>query len=418
MTKIQPQILKGFRDFLPDQMVIRQKVIDILRGVFESYGYEPLETPALEYAETLLGKSGKEAEKLMYLFKDSGGRAVGLRYELTVSLARVMAQYSNLPLPFRRYQMQPVWRAEKPQRGRYREFWQCDVDIIGTTSPLADAEIIEIAYRSLIALGFKKFLIKINSREILFKLLEEAGILQEKQASTLIAIDKLERIGQEGVAKELVAKGLTNQTIAKIFTLINQTKPDETLKQVFRILQLNKVPSEYYQFTPTLVRGLEYYTGPIFESFVYEPKIGSLCGGGRWDKLIGKFTGKDLPATGITVGLERIVDVIKELNLWPDIKPTKTQVLVTIFSPEYLEKSIKVASLLRSRIKVNTELYPDPEAKLDKQLKYADKKGIPWVVIIGPEEVNNNSLTIKDLKNRKQESISQNKLQTYFNQLK
>ena len=402
--KIKPQTLKGFRDFLPKDMVIRQKVIETLKIVFESYGFEPLETPALEYADTLLGKSGKEAEKLMYLFKDSGGRDVGLRYELTISLARVMAQYPNIPLPFKRYQMQPVWRAEKPQKGRYREFLQCDVDIMGTTSFLADAEIIEIIYQSIIALGFKKFVIKINNRKLLFKLMEDANVPKEKRLATLISIDKLGKNGRDKVETELILKGLPKENINKIFNLISKIKPDETLEEIFRTFESSKIPKEYFQFDPTLVRGLDYYTGPIYEAIVEKPKIGSIAGGGRYDKLISNLGGPDIPATGVSFGLDRICDVIKEQNLWPNLSPTPTKVLISVFSPEYLENSIEIANKLRAE-SIPTELYLDPETKLDKQLKYASKKGIPYVIIAGPEEIKAGKSTIKAMKTGKQETV-------------
>jgi len=401
---IKPKTLKGFRDFLPEQMVIRQKVIDTLRRVFESFGFEPLETPALEYGETLLGKYGAEADKLLYLFKDRGGRDVGLRFDLTVPLARVAASYPNLPMPFKRYQLQPVWRAEKPQKSRYREFWQCDIDTLGAKSPIADAEIIAVIYQSLKDLGFEKFTIKINSRQVLFQLMEKAGVSQEKWLSVIRSLDKISKIGRERVEKELIKKNLNNQTIKMLFTSINKAAPDDNLKKVLKSLLLFKVPEIFYQFDPTLARGLDYYTGPIFETIVEKPKIGSITGGGRWDELIGKFTGKNIPATGTTIGLERIIDVIQELNLWSKIEKTKTRVLITVFSPELLESSIKLASKLR-KTGINIDLYPDPNVKLDKQLKYADRKGIPFVIILGPEEVKNKTATLKDMKSGEQQTL-------------
>jgi len=402
-----PQTLKGFRDFLPEEMVIRQKVINTLKEVFASYGFEPLETPALEYADTLLGKSGEETERLAYIFKDQGGRKVGLRYDLTVPVSRVLAQYQGqIPLPFKRYQIQNIWRAEKPQKGRYREITQCDIDSFGSTSPLADAEIIAVVDECLKKLGFKKFVIKINSRQVLFKLMRDLGLTQQdKQLAIVRSIDKLDKMEIGEIKKELSQKGLTNEKIEKLFSLIQSAQPDENLKQLFKYLKWLGIEEKYYRFEPTLARGLDYYTGPIFEAVVEKPKIGSLVGGGRYDNLIADLGGPDIPATGVSFGLDRICDVIKEQNLWSNLSPTATKVLITIFSAEYLEKSIEIANKLRAE-SIPTELYLDPETKLDKQLKYADKKGIPFVIIIGPDEVKANRLTFKDMATGAQKKIS------------
>jgi len=406
MTKIKPQTLKGFRDFLPEEMAIRQKVIKTLKEVFESYGFQPLETPALEYAETLLGKSGDEAEKLAYSFKDRGGRKVGLRYDLTVPVSRVLAQYQDkITLPFKRYQIQNIWRAEKPQKGRYREITQCDIDSFGSSSPLADAEIIAIIYNGLKKLSFKEFVIKINSRQILFKIISSLNITQDKQLSIIRSIDKLEKVGLEGVRKEIKQLGLAEEKIKKLFSLIINVQPDENLKLLFKYLKWLGVEEKYLQFEPTLARGLDYYTGPIFEAVVEKPKIGTIVGGGRYDNLIADLGGPNIPATGVSFGLDRICDVIKEQKLWPNLSLTSTKVLVSVFSTEYLENSIEIANKLRIK-NIPTELYLDPETKLDKQLKYADKKGIPFVIIIGPEEIKKKVVTIKEMKTGKQETLS------------
>lgn len=405
--KVKSQTLKGFRDFLPEEMAIRQKVIDTLRKVFESYGYEPLETPSLEYAETLLGKYGEEADKMVYTFKDKGKRDIGLIYDLTVPASKVLALYSQkINLPFKRYQIQRIWRAEKPQKGRYREVLQCDVDSFGTTSPLADAEIVAIIYDCLKKLNFKKFSIRINSRQVLFKLMKDLRIAQEKQQLSIFrSLDKLEKIKVSEVKNELKKVGLSQEKINKLFSLIKSVQPDDNLKQLFNYLKRFGIDKKYYQFDPSLVRGLDYYTGPIFETYVEEPKIGSITGGGRFDKLVSDLGGPDIPATGTTIGLDRICDVIKEKNLMPDLSPTPTKVLVTIFSPEYLEKSIELVSKLR-KTRVNTELYLDPETKLDKQLKYADRKNIPFVIILGPEEIKKKVITLRDMKAKSQEQLS------------
>lgn len=394
----KPQTLKGFRDLLPEDMVIRQKVVEILRGTFESFGFQPLETPTLEYAETLLGKYGDEADKLVYSFKDQGGRKVGLRYDLTVPVCKVMALYQNkLALPFKRYQIQSTFRAEKPQKGRFREFTQCDIDIFGIQSPIADAEMVQVIYVALKNLGFKEFTINLNSRQVLFSILTKAGITQkERQLSALQSIDKLDKQPMKVVENELNTKGLSSIQIKSIFAAIKNAKPDKDLSEIFTFLKANKVPEEYYRFLPSMVRGLDYYTRAIFETYVTKPKIGSVTGGGRYDNLVKQLGGPDITGTGTTIGLERIVEVIKEQKLWPEVKATNTIVLITVFSPELQEKSIEIANQLR-QTNINAELYLDPKTKLDKQLKYADRKGIPYAIIIGPDEVKNGTVVLKDL---------------------
>lgn len=384
-------------------MTIRNKVIGKLRGVFEKYGFDELQTPALEYQEILLGKYGKEAERLMYLFKDQGKRDIGLRYDLTVPLARLMTTNQDLPLPFKRYQIEPVWRAEKPQKGRYREIYQCDVDIVGSPSPLADAEILAITRDSLAELGFTSFTIKVNSRKVLFEIMKEARIPKQNWPTTIASVDKLDKKGKSEVKKELVQKGLSKKQIEDVFTALNSAKPDKFLKEVITYAEKFGVGKNLV-FDSTLARGLDYYTGPIFESVVDKPKIGSITGGGRYDGLLKDLGGPDLPATGTSIGLDRVVDVIEELNIWKEVPKTTTQALVTIFSNDLLDRSIETVGLLR-RSGINTELYPDVDANLNKQLKYTDKKGIPWAVIIGPNEVLKDKVVLKNLKTKTQETI-------------
>ncbi|MCL4397440.1 histidine--tRNA ligase [Patescibacteria group bacterium] len=398
---IEPRTLPGFRDFLPEDMAVRKRVISILTAVFEKYGFSPMENPTLEYQDILLGKSGAEAEKLMYLFKDPGQRDVGMRYELTISTARVLAQYPNLVKPFKRYQIQPVWRADKPQKGRYREITQCDIDTFGSNSPLADAEIIAVIYEGLRGLGFKEFTIRINSRQILFAMMAKADVPQDKYLTTIQSIDKLDKKSQEEVERELEEKGFSKETVKSIFDNIKNVKPDQNLTEIFDAVQALGVPREYYKFEPFLSRGLDYYTGIVFETSVTEPKIGSVTGGGRYDRLIGKFIGQDIAATGTSFGIDRICDVITELNLWPNLSKTPTTALVTIFSPELLAKSLELTEVLRQK-NINTEVYLDATAKLDKQLKYADAKGIPFAVIIGPDEVEKKLVTVKNLRSKTQ----------------
>ena len=359
-----PQTLKGFRDFLPETMTIRNKVISTLKAVFESYGFAELQTPTLEYAEVLTGKYGEEAEKLMYLFKDPGNRAVGLKYDLTVPLARLMTQYPDLPKPFKRYQIQPAFRAENTQKSRYREFYQCDIDTIGTTSPLADAEILAVISDSLSALKFSDFTIRVNSRQILFDLIIKSGISSDKTFTVLQIIDKLDKKPRTEIEVELASKQVDQLQINNLFSLLDTAQPDPKLQE---IIDLGiKLGARNVQFSPFLVRGLDYYTGAIFETIVEKPKIGSITGGGRYDQLIKTLGGPDLPAVGTTIGLDRICDVIADLNLWPNLPKSPAQVLVAIFSPDLYSPALKLSRSLRES-GVNTELYPNPNIKLDKQ---------------------------------------------------
>lgn len=400
MNKIQT--LKGFRDFMPENMAVRSRVINILRSVFEKYGFSELQTPTLEYSEVLTGKYGEEAEKLMYLFKDQGGRDVGLKYDLTVPLARVMAQNPDLPKPFKRYQIQPAFRAENTQKGRYREFYQCDIDAVGSTSPLADAEILAIISDSLTALEFANFKIRINSRQILFGITDSLTALQ--------SLDKLDKKSEEEVRQELSDKKFAKEDIDEIFSKLKTATPNTNLDEIIRYAKT--LGANNIEFDPALVRGLDYYTGAIFETVVTEPKIGSITGGGRYDKLIKSLGGPDLPAVGTTLGLDRICDVITDLNLWPDLAKTSTKVLVTIFSEELISQSLNLSINLRNN-GINCELYPE-YVKLEKQLKYADAKGIPYVAILGPEEIASQTIKLKNMQTGEQQCLPETKLISTF----
>lgn len=402
---VQAQTLKGFRDFLPSDMRRRLYVINTLRKVFEVFGFEPLETPALEYEEILLGKYGEEGDKLMYKFTDNGERRVALRYDQTVPLARVVAQYGNtLPTPFKRYQIQPVWRAENTQKGRFREFLQCDIDTVGINSPLSDAEIIQIVVKSLENLGFKNFKVILNDRENLkfygpgFELSEEKNIIAVR------ALDKIKKIGRESVLNELVEKGFGREEATFVLQKSENTKPTQRLEEIFDILEKSGVSKDRYEFSPTLARGMDYYTGIILEVEVEEYSAGSLGGGGRYDKLVGMFTKTDIPAVGFAFGFDRLIEVMNQLDLFPkDL--TTTKVLITIFSQDSLQASQQAALKLRSE-DINTELWLDASSKLEKQLKYADSKNIPYAVIIGPEEVTASLVTLKNLKDKTQERLT------------
>lgn len=406
------QTLKGFRDFLPKEAKRRQYVIDTLRKVFASYGFEPLETPALEYEEVLLGKYGEEGDKLIYRFTDRGGRKVALRYDQTVPLARVVAQYgSELAMPFKRYQIQPVWRAENPQKGRFREFLQCDADIVGTSSPLADAEVIATAVDAVKALGCKNFTVLINDRSLFKNLPKEA----------IVTIDKLKKIGRESVLTELIKKGVgkTIQDVSLILRSIEEMSQTENISQICSYLKALGIESSCYQFSPTLARGLDYYTSTIFEVEIEGYSAGSVCGGGRYDELIGMFAGKQIPAVGFAFGFDRLIEAMDELSLFPtNVTESSTKVLVTIFSPELKQKSIEIVSRLRGvsdgtplrSNSISTELFLDEDTPLEKQLKYANQKQIPYTVIIGPEEAAKNAVTLRNMQTREQKTVSQDEL--------
>ncbi len=391
---IKAQTLKGFRDFLPKEAIKRQLVAGKMKQVFELFGFDPLETPALEYAETLMGKYGSEADKLLYLFKDNGRRNVGLRYDQTVPLSRVMAQYPDIPKPFKRYQMQPVWRAENPQKGRFREFLQCDIDTIGTDSPLADAEIISCTLTALKALRFADPVMLINDRRIF----DTLG-LSKKQ---IIILDKLEKIGEKEVVKELASADTKDP--AGLLSMISQSLPTERLAIIIAALErAGYKQGKDFRFDPFLARGLEYYTSTIFEAKVPSYPIGSLAGGGRYDKLIGEFSGSDLPAVGLAFGFDRIIEALDVAGLLPTTATT-TQVLVTIFSPELLNSALEIATSLRLG-RITTEIFLE-EVKLDKQLKYADRKGIPYVIIAGPDEVKRGVVKLKNMLTKEQVELT------------
>lgn len=404
--KIEPKLLKGFRDFLPAEARKRQYVINTFRKVFESYGFEPLETPVLEYEETLAGKYGEEGEKLMYRFEDQGQRRVAMRYDQTVPTARVVAQYANiLPLPFKRYQIQPVWRADKPQKGRYREFIQCDIDTIGVDSPLADAEIVAAIVTAYKALGFKNAKILVNDR----------AVFQNLSIDAIIVIDKLKKIGKEGVWQELVDKKLvgTLEEAKIVLQELLDRQPTTRLIEIFKALETFGIDQSNLEFSPTLARGLDYYTGLIFEIEIAEYPVGSVCGGGRYNNLIGMFAGRDIPAVGLAVGFDRTIEAMEALQLFPyDIAESVTQVLVTIFSDEFKEKSLELTSQLRGN-NINAEIYLGElknKNPLEKQLKYADAKRIPFVAIIGPEESKKNVVTLRNMLTREQQEYTLNNI--------
>jgi len=390
---ITPRTLKGFRDFLPTDALKRQYALDIIRRTFELYGFEPLETPAVEYLETFKGQIGED-EQLFFKFTDQGGREVALRYDQTVPTCRVIAQYPDkISLPFKRYQIQTVWRSEKPQKGRYREFLQCDADIFGVDNRTADAETIALTIEIFKNLGFKKPLAIINDRDL----------YQDIPYSAIVSIDKLDKIGDEGVIKELKAKGFD----PKILNQVKNNQPNENLKTIFKYLD-NYGLKANYQFKPTLARSFSYSTGTIWEIVVEDFASGSLAGCERFDSLVAKFSNRQVPAVGFAIGFDRTILAMEELNLFPKLN-TKTKALVTIFSPQYLKNSQQICQQLRQK-NINTDIYPDSEVKLAKQFKFASEKKIPYVLVIGETEATSNQVTLKDMATGKQETLPLDKV--------
>ncbi|MEM5834547.1 MAG: histidine--tRNA ligase [Candidatus Aenigmatarchaeota archaeon] len=414
--------LKGTRDFLPEEMIIRQKILEKVKNTFELFGFQPLETPALESWEILSAKGagGEEILKETYNFKDLGKRRVGLRYDLTVPLARVVASNPNLPLPFKRYQIQNVWRYGDVSKGRLREFLQADIDIVGSESMLADAEVIACAVSCLNSLGFKNFLVRINNRKILSALVKFVGIEEEKALEVFRSIDKLEKIGEEKVKKELEEKGISQDSIKKVFDFI---KIDETPEKVFEkikdlsfdegkegieelkeiVFYLKEMGTDAkIKIDLSLARGLDYYTGPIFEISA-EKEIGSIAGGGRYDKLIGIFAKKEIPATGISLGIERIIEVMKKRKMIEE-KKCKTKVFVATINKEILKKSLPLIQKLRENgIKTDFDLR---ERSLTRQLEYANSLGIPFVLILGEKELKEKKFRLRLMEKKIEKELS------------
>ncbi len=434
--RVNPQRLRGFRDFLPESMALRKYVIRTFEDIFERYGFLPLETPSLEYAETFEGKSSTEAETLMYKFVDAGGRRVGLRYDLTVPLARVVGMHPDLPMPFKRYHIAPVWRAERPQKGRYREFWQCDVDIVGSDEPAADAEILAIISDCLSAVGFKEYRVLINHRKILSAIARVAGASPEQAVHVYRAIDRLSKVGADGVRQELVQIGLSPDSSNKLIDLINIEGDADTvlshlerlladqpegiqaineLRSILNLLSNYNVNLNSYLVQPSLARGLDYYTGAVFETVVDEPKVGSVTGGGRYDELVGIFAGKKIPTVGTSLGLERIIDVLEELGLMTPPR-VSADVFVTVFDTSCIASSIQIAASLRKK-GIKTELYLGKPGSLRKQLTYASRLGIPWVIIAGPDELANNEVTLRDMQSGEQRRLPLQDLAKYIKTL-
>jgi histidyl-tRNA synthetase len=516
-VKVEPRVPRGMRDILPQDLIRRQYVMDVIRGVFEEFGFEPLQTPAMEMTETLTGKYGPDAERLIYhaFYGDEAGDELSLRYDLSVPLCRVVAMYPDLVKPFKRYQIAPVWRADRPQKGRYREFYQCDADTVGSEGMLADAETINVIYEILLRLGFRDFVVNINDRKVLRGIGQLAGVPGGLLGGLYRAIDKLPKIGLARVERELQLVGLPEaevaalqraarlylqgqfdlgdleararengvlpvvarraiaplqellghvdrqaiepdrvqevavdlvsqvatalraayakqvamiptEAIARLLALLQISGDDRAilaglreqladypvglegiaeLEEIVRYLDALEIPERYYQVDFSMVRGLEYYTGPIYETVVKEPAIGSITGGGRYDGLVGMFTDRSYPATGTTIGIERIIVVMEELGMFPpQVGTTTTKVLMTRFSEELVDESLKAATMLR-KAGLNTEFFLD-DASLGNQIRYALKRGIPYVAILGADEQAAGQLTVKNLALNEQRAVA------------
>ena len=400
MTKdqrIQPRTLKGFNDYLPEIALRRQIVKGRLRHVFERWGYQPLETPSLEYADVLLGRYGAEAEKLVYRFQDNGGRDVALRYDQTVPFARVVAQYGDkLPRPFRRYEMGRVWRGENTSRGREREFTQCDLDVAGAAGTVADAETLVIASEGYHAIGFERIKIAVNDRT----LFDSLGITPEE----IIVIDKLDKIGADGVVKELVGKGLREEEPATdLLSRLQSAEPPARLQEVMRIAADLGMPEGDMAYDPTLARGLEYYTSTVFEVRSPDYTAGSLGGGGRYDGLIRRFTGRDVPAVGFSFGLERVIEALEAVGAFKEVRAAPTVVAVPLGTAQ-LGWTGEVASRLRAA-GVSVAISAEPDAGAGKQLGAAAKLGARYALLVGESEVAAKNVALKDLGSGQQETL-------------
>ncbi|MCU0492763.1 MAG: histidine--tRNA ligase [Chloroflexaceae bacterium] len=422
----KPQNVKGMRDHLPQAMLLRQYIISTLTGVFERYGFEPLSTPVVEHAETLEGKLGED-EKLIYRFEDHGGRRLALRYDQTVPLARVVAQYGGelAPrMPWRRYAIGQSYRGERNQKGRYREFWQADVDIVGSASPLADAEIVAVLTDGLSALGFPEFTTMLNHRQVIGGIARVSGLDEGAAGGVYRAIDKLDKIGPDGVRQALLDFGVSAEAAGRILSLVllegsaegvlkelsGQLATDEralaaldNLRAIITALGELGVPASRYTVAPRLARGLSYYTGLVFEAITPIWPEGAILGGGRYDELIGLFSGKAVPTVGLAFGIDRLHDVMEALNLGP--RPATTaHVFVSIFGEAQLAESLQLARELRAAgVNVVTSL---EVGNVGKQFKEADRKGVPLVLVLGPDDVARGEVVIKELASGNQRSIA------------
>ncbi len=422
---IKPRTLSGFRDFLPAAMIPREQLMETARNVYRSYGFAPIDTPTLEHADILCGKGSEETDRQMYRFEDNGGRDVGMRFDLTIPLARFVAQHaSELGMPFKRYHIATVWRGERPQAGRYREFAQCDFDTIGTTSIASDIETGMVIFDLMRAIGFDNFSIRINNRKVLNGLLEKSG-LAEHSVSVLRALDKLPKIGREKVHAEMSnVTGASTDQIDQILQLaeingdrdsvLSKLGPlcsgselaEEGLQQLCDVsaaADVAGIENRNLQIDVSIARGLDYYTGTIYETFLDDlPSIGSVCSGGRYDNLAQLYTKQLLPGIGASLGLDRLLAAMETLEMIPTTK-TPADVMVVQFDSEHLNRYISIARSLRAA-GLRVEVFPDAK-KLNQQFKYADRRGFRAVIIAGTDEFESNQVQVKWLADGSQASV-------------
>lgn len=436
ISKVKPRTLTGFMELLPNDQILFNSMRDTIKNSYEKFGFLPLDTPIIELSEVLLAKAGGETEKQIYRFK-KGDNDLALRFDLTVPLAKYVAMnYSEITFPFKRYQIGKVYRGEKPQKGRFREFYQCDIDIIGDgeLNILNDAEIPSIIYNTFKQLGFDEFTININNRKILNGLFEELD-LKESSTDVLRIIDKIDKIGRDSVISELMNIGVPEKSIEFIMNFIsiegtnleqierlksldikNDTFKEGVieLESVTNYIDMLNVPKNYYKINLKIARGLDYYTGTVYETFLDEyPQIGSVCSGGRYDNLAEFYTDKKLPGVGISIGLTRLFYKLNELNVI-DAKKTSISDAIVIPMSDNIEYALNIATKLRDS-NINTEFYSSNK-KIKAKLKYADKLNIPFSIIIGEDEIKENVIMVKDMKNSSQMKMTVEEFIKYFNE--
>jgi len=420
-STIEPRLLKGFRDFLPDEQAARQTMLSGITGAFELCGFAPLSTPAIEYADILLGKYGDEGEKLLYKFEDNGGRQVALRYDLTVPLARVVAQYRDIPKPFRRYQLGTVWRAEKPAHGRFREFMQCDADIIGTASSLADADCIAAGIMGLKSVGLERFEVRIGHRGVLNDVLGQFGVtVPDAQADILRNLDKLDKIGPGPVAETIAAQGLmdADQAGRLIATISGAGVPTvvteaglagaEHLRGVLQALESMGF-GPFIRVDMSIARGLDYYTGTVYETMLLDlPSVGSIMSGGRYDCLLETYGMPEVPAVGISIGVDRLFAALAELGQAP-MGGAGPRAVVCTLGDRALDSALGLVSELRDA-GISCEAAPEPGAKLKRQLAHAVRRGARYAILLGEDEVGQGVVTVKNLATGEQGQVERNQV--------
>jgi histidyl-tRNA synthetase len=427
MALIDPRTLKGFRDYPPALMIPRERVLQTARQVYRSYGFAPIDTPALEYAEVLLGKGGEESDRLVYRFRDHGERDVAMRFDLTVPFARFAAQnVPQLGTPFKRYAMGPVWRGENTAAGRYREFWQCDFDTIGTTANASDIEVVLVIHDLFLALEIPRFTVRVNNRMVLNGLLESLGVL-EKSVPLLRSLDKLLKIGRDKVIEEMVREaGVTAEVASQVLILaeVSGSNADKLahvlakfgenklvaegvarLQELLNVTAAAGVPEERLQIDLSIARGLDYYTGTIYETFLADlPTIGSVCSGGRYDNLAGLYTKQVLPGVGASLGVDRLLSALEELrHPWLSGTSTPAPVLLLQFDATRLADYAKIAAQVRAA-GIGVEIYPEAK-KLNKQFEYAEKRGFRVALLAGSEELASGTVKVKNLTTRTETAV-------------